>query len=346
MGPTMQGSPKAGKSPTAARRRGWELFRRGRRERAQHSANTAQAASTSIPFEDAFRLDGKVLGTGINGPVLSAIGRDSRRYAVKAVALGEDESSEEVEIQRDCAGPHVVPIVAEYRVSTARWVSISGERPPPGASAERGVRLLVLPQYASDSFDRWEEDGMALPEDEVKRVAVQLATAVSRLHSRGITHRDIKPENILLESSPGERWSVALADFGMATRDSAPRGGHNCTLVYAAPELVHRFVTGSDAPYTPEVDEWAVGVVIFLLLCGTWPFKYSAVCEDPDKTSLFYNELRTSPSSIRSGGRQGKWDSLSTAGQDAITRLLDPNPSLRLTADELLAHPWLSDSEL
>jgi hypothetical protein len=294
-------------------------------------------------FQDELALDGTVLGSGINGRVLGCVATKKgasvkRRFVVKAVA--EDHCVPEVELQKTgAASPYVVPIAGVYTLPTAEWTALSGEEAPPGASNSVGVRLIVTPRYTSDLFDRWDAKGGKLPESVVQGIARQLGRAVSHLHACGITHRDIKPENLLLSST--KRWDIALADFGLATGQSPPSGWNSCTLQYAPPEQVERYITHSMEPYTSRVDEWSIGVTLFLLMVGRWPFHHSNNADDADVTRDFLAELKASPTSLNT--KNATWANISEAGRDAITRLLQPDPEARMTVDELLAHPWLSN---
>ncbi|KAL9029909.1 MAG: hypothetical protein Q9196_001912 [Gyalolechia fulgens] len=83
--------------------------------------------------------------------------------------------------------------------------------------------------------------------------------ALRYLHPRGVAHRDLKPENILVESrSP---LSVKLADFGLA--NDKPDLDTECgTQLYTAPEVYLGRI------YTPLVDLWSLGVIIFEYVYG------------------------------------------------------------------------------
>ena len=84
-------------------------------------------------------------------------------------------------------------------------------------------------------------------------------------HKKPIVHRDIKPENILVQHRDADGIHVKLADFGL-TRE----GDHlttNCgTPLYLAPEVheIERHARGQGTrSYTPAVDVWSLGVVVF-----------------------------------------------------------------------------------
>lgn len=91
-----------------------------------------------------------------------------------------------------------------------------------------------------------------------------MVEGVEYLHAEQISHRDIKTDNVLLTS----KGVVKLIDFGFAV--TGPRGDVSCgTPNYMAPELFLR-----NTSYSPiKVDIWALGVLIYYLFEGSYPFR-------------------------------------------------------------------------
>lgn len=94
-----------------------------------------------------------------------------------------------------------------------------------------------------------------------------LAETVAFMHQKNIVHRDIKPENVLLSGADSDGAHVKICDFGYASfcvnDDLVECLG---TVNYMAPEMLRR------APYGRSVDVWSLGVVMFVMLAGAFPF--------------------------------------------------------------------------
>lgn len=101
----------------------------------------------------------------------------------------------------------------------------------------------------------------AVNELQARRWSVQLASAVSHLHSKNVTHRDLKLENVLLDC----HQNVKICDFGFskyfATRELS--NTYCGSKAYASPEIL------LSLPYDPcKADVWALGVIIYIIVTG------------------------------------------------------------------------------
>ncbi|OJT13392.1 Serine/threonine-protein kinase srk1 [Trametes pubescens] len=192
-------------------------------------------------------------------------------------------------------------------------------------------------------------------ENLARHVIVQVAQGIRYLHEeRGVVHRDIKPENLLFERIPivpsksplpkqfeedkedegefipgiggGGIGRVKIADFGLSKvvwdeQTMTPCG----TVGYTAPEIV------KDERYSKSVDMWAMGCVLYTLLCGFPPFYDESINVLTEKVARGYYTF-LSP----------WWDNISSDAKDLITHLLCVDPAQRYTIDEFLAHPWVT----
>ncbi|UZJ52374.1 hypothetical protein CBS101457_001694 [Exobasidium rhododendri] len=191
-----------------------------------------------------------------------------------------------------------------------------------------------------------------------RHVILQVANGIRYLHEeRGVVHRDIKPENLLFESikiipskvnkarpydeekedegefmpgiGGGGIGLVKIADFGLSKvvweeSTMTPCG----TVGYTAPEIV------KDERYSKSVDMWALGCVLYTLLCGFPPFYDESISVLTEKVAKGYYTF-LSP----------WWDDISSSAKNLITHLLCVDSSKRFTIDEFLAHPWCNVQE-
>jgi len=108
-----------------------------------------------------------------------------------------------------------------------------------------------------------------LPLDEVIRITTQICDALAYCHEHGVFHRDIKPENIMLL----ENGNVKIIEFGVALLEGARRvtwrglSGTVGTPEYMAPEQLQ------GARGYASADIYAVGVMLYEMLCGHVPFE-------------------------------------------------------------------------
>ncbi|USO02607.1 MAG: serine/threonine-protein kinase [Alphaproteobacteria bacterium] len=134
--------------------------------------------------------------------------------------------------------------------------------------------LLVMPRYSMDLYEFiFERETGILPENMVRTAIAQLTSILATAHLRGIIHRDIKPENIFLTFAEGgilER--VVLADWGLSTNSETEdlqkltrRVGTKAT---AAPEVL-----SNDAEYNYKCDVYSLGVILFVMMYGEFPFQ-------------------------------------------------------------------------
>jgi len=164
------------------------------------------------------------------------------------------------------------------------------------------------------------------------------------MHSRGVIHRDLKPENILVvEVHPTqtensgevvELLDVKIADFGLSKIISEGASfAKTCvgTPQYWAPEVLG--VQAGGGSYGQAADFWGLGVVLFVMLSGRYPF-------DGRKKPL-EEQIQTASFNMDTA----RWRSLSEEAKDLVRGLLRVNPIDRLQLEDCLIHPWVEDVE-
>jgi serine/threonine protein kinase len=163
-------------------------------------------------------------------------------------------------------------------------------------------------------------------------VVRQIVDAVAYLHApeRNIVHRDLKPENIL-SSGDGPEERIKLIDFGLSRQAGAAPLNTLCgSSLYIAPELLSR------EGYDKQIDMWSLGVIVYILLSGQSPWR-----SPPSNPRRLMQEIVEGAWSFEGE----EWNLVSNQAKSFISRLLVRDPRQRMTAQEALAHPWLSGDE-
>ncbi|XP_043346262.1 serine/threonine-protein kinase ULK3 isoform X3 [Cervus elaphus] len=179
---------------------------------------------------------------------------------------------------------------------------------------------LIMEFCAGGDLSRFIHTRRILPE-KVARVFMQ--HALQFLHERNISHLDLKPQNILLSSL--EKPHLKLADFGFAQHMSPRDEKHvlRGSPLYMAPEMV------CQRQYDARVDLWSVGVILYEALFGQPPFASRSFSELEEKIrSNRVIELPLRPQ-------------LSQDCRDLLQRLLERDPSRRISFQDFFAHPWV-----
>jgi serine/threonine protein kinase len=216
----------------------------------------------------------------------------------------------EVDILHSCDHPNVVRLHEVYETDEHYYIIMELIK-----GGELFDKIVQLQSYS---------------ERDASRLIHQIVSALDHLHERSIVHRDLKPENLLLANDSIDS-PVLLADFGLskvidpANPLNVPVG----TPGYVAPEVVQCLDDESKC-YGLEVDMWAVGVVMYILLCGYPPF----YAEDDDEV---FDQILAGDFEYPSP----HWDSISSEAKDLINKLLVVDPTKRMKAEEALKHPWL-----
>jgi len=200
---------------------------------------------------------GDIIGEGSFGVVYACQPHDrDTRCAVKLIDKVEapmDTIMEEVNLMRKLDHPNVIKCYDVFH--------------------EKCFVCIVMDRLQDDLVTgmqmHWQDLG-TIPVPATSRIAAQMSTSTHYIHSQNIIHRDIKGDNYLIDrvdiTDPDLR--VVLIDFGTALyaepgqRLSKPCG----TKLYWSPEFYGR-------DYSFKVDVWAMGVVIYGLLCGRFPFR-------------------------------------------------------------------------
>ncbi|KAH7829453.1 putative Calcium/calmodulin-dependent protein kinase kinase 1 [Monocercomonoides exilis] len=165
----------------------------------------------------------------------------------------------------------------------------------------------------------------SLQEDICRLYMRDIVMGLEYCHDNDIIHHDIKPDNILV----GEKGNLKLCDFGvsmLSTGKEALSHSIRGTPPFLAPEVVTQSPTAPPYAGRP-VDVWAVGITLFLFIFGRFPFKEKTL---PETFNAIAHKKLILPSSV------------SRSLSDLLFRLLDKNPTTRITIPQMKEHPWLT----
>ncbi|KAK9270751.1 hypothetical protein L1049_026334 [Liquidambar formosana] len=251
---------------------------------------------------DNYVLD-STIGQGKFGSVRLCRSRvNGAEFACKTLLKGEDIVHREVEIMQHLSGhPGVVTLQAVYEDA-------------------KNFHLVMELCSGGRLIDQMVKEGQ-YSERRAANIFKELMLIIKYCHEMGVVHRDIKPENILLTTS----GKLKLADFGLAMRvaNGQSLSGLAGSTAYVAPEVL-------SGNYSEKVDIWSAGVLLHALLVGFLPFQ-------GDSSEAVFEAIKN----VKLNFHTGIWESISKPARDLIERMLTRDVSVRITADEVLSHPWI-----
>uniref|UniRef100_A0A0D6R1X9 non-specific serine/threonine protein kinase n=1 Tax=Araucaria cunninghamii TaxID=56994 RepID=A0A0D6R1X9_ARACU len=204
--------------------------------------------------------------------------------------------------------PNIVSLKATYEDDTA-------------------VHLVMELCEGGELFDRIVARGH-YTERAAAAVTRTIVEVVQMCHKHGVMHRDLKPENFLFANNK-ENSALKAIDFGLSVFFKP--GERFSEIVgspyYMAPEVLKR-------NYGPEVDVWSAGVILYILLCGVPPFW--AETEQGVAQAILRGVIDF---------KRDPWPKVSEQAKSLVRQMLEPDPKLRLTAQQVLDHSWLLNAK-
>ncbi|KAG8445392.1 hypothetical protein GDO86_010249 [Hymenochirus boettgeri] len=249
------------------------------------------------------------LGKGAFGFVWSACSRDDDKEEVVVKFIRKDRVLDDCWIQDLELGRVTQEIAILSRLQHPNIIKVLD-------IFENDTFFQLVMELHGDALDLFDfiDSQPNLDEPLASYIFRQLVSAVGYLHSERILHRDIKDENIIIAPD----FTIKLVDFGSAAH-LHPRTLFSTfcgTTEYCAPEVL----LGNPYP-GPELEMWSLGVTLYTLIFGENPF-----CEVKEIL-----EAELNPPFI-----------VSQELQTLIIGLLQRDPEIRMTLDELLRDPWVT----
>mmetsp|Transcript_10367 Transcript_10367/g.28601 ORF Transcript_10367/g.28601 Transcript_10367/m.28601 type:complete len:710 (+) Transcript_10367:118-2247(+) len=264
------------------------------------------------------------LGTGAQATVYKATHRKTaRKVAIKVIELKELEDDElfdalrmEIGLLRQLSHPNVVSLREVVRDGTCVYI----------------VQECLT---GGELFDQLLAKG-PFKEDYALTIFAQVVCAVDYMHSRDVVHRDLKAENLVFSAKGSP--AIKFIDFGGACTCTPEQGltGLVGTPQYVAPEVVTGFgeIRPTEEPYGKACDLWSMGVLLYVMLSKTMPFRAKQV--DQLLKQVLKGRFAFAP--------DDRWRHVSAEAKDLITRLLCVDVSKRLTISDVRSHAWCSEA--
>ena len=260
-----------------------------------------------------YMLSSTTLGEGSYGVVRMATRySDYEIRAVKIIPKSRVKNREildsEIKVLKQMDHPNIVRLYEVYENS-------------------RYIYLVMEMCEGGELFDKLMEMGH-FSEKEAASIMTQMLEAVLFMHEKGFAHRDLKPENFMFAS---EKLSstLKLIDFGLSKSVENKEKFHTKigSSYYISPEVLQ-------GDYDSKCDLWSLGVILFIMLSGFPPF-------DGDTDAEIIQTVKQGKLAFS----QEIWQSISDEAKDLIEKLLDRDPQTRISAQEALRHPWITNYE-
>ncbi|XP_042491543.1 calcium-dependent protein kinase 13 [Macadamia integrifolia] len=267
-------------------------------------------------IEEKYVVD-RELGRGEFGITYLCIDRDNRELlACKSISKRKLRTAVDIEdVRREVA-------IMKHLPKNSSIVSLKE-----ACEDENAVHLVMELCEGGELFDRIVARGH-YTERAAATVTRTIVEVVQLCHKHGVIHRDLKPENFLFANKK-ENSPLKAIDFGLSIFFKP--GERFSEIVgspyYMAPEVLKR-------NYGPEIDIWSAGVILYILLCGVPPFW--AESEQGVAQAILRGLIDF---------KRDPWPNISESAKSLVRQMLEPDPKVRLTAKQVLEHPWLQNAK-
>ncbi len=256
-----------------------------------------------------------LLGEGAFGKVFLASSKtdENAKYAIKILPLAMLSKSTKTQMEQEICVLNKLdhPYVARYAQSFQ----------------DEKYIYIIMPLIPGQELFNWMEEQGKVDEVEACKIMYKILLGVNHVHKQGVIHRDLKPENIMID----DQGEPKIIDFGLSL-DTVTEGIDTRrvgSLIFMAPEIIEGFA------HTSACDIWSLGIILFMMLSGSYPFNLNNIEKEITDTPLLF----LGPT----------WDEVSHDCKDLLLKMLTKDPGERISAQDALSHPWMrlrsSDAE-
>ncbi|KAL7265557.1 hypothetical protein ACSBR1_003353 [Camellia fascicularis] len=267
-------------------------------------------------IEEKYMVD-RELGRGEFGVTYLCVDRETRELlACKSISKRKLRTAVDVDdVRREVA-------IMKHLPKNSSIVSLKE-----ACEDDNAVHLVMELCEGGELFDRIVARGH-YTERAAAAVTRTIVEVVQLCHKHGVIHRDLKPENFLFANKK-ENSPLKAIDFGLSIFFKP--GEKFSEIVgspyYMAPEVLKR-------NYGPEIDIWSAGVILYILLCGVPPFWAESEQGVAQAILRGIIDFKREP-----------WPNISESAKSLVRQMLEPDPKVRLTAKQVLEHPWILNAK-
>ncbi|XP_038208123.1 obscurin isoform X6 [Zerene cesonia] len=301
----------------------------------KHLQQITESGQEIVLDEDKPKLD---YGTEENPPEWGTTEAFTERYSFVSelwrgkfsiVVKGIDKKDDSVVVAKilECRPETEVQVQREFeclrRLRHERISNLLAAYQTPGTP----VAALILEKLQGADILTYLSSRHDYTEQMVATIITQILDGLQYLHWRGYCHLDLQPDNVVMASV--RSIQVKLVDFGSAHKvtklgTSVPQVGD---LEYKAPEIIN------DEPAYPQTDIWSVGVLAYILLSGTSPFRGSDDAETKQNISFVRYRF------------EHLYKELTQEATRFLMFVFKKVPLKRPTAEECYEHRWLHHTD-
>lgn len=262
-------------------------------------------------IEKVLEIDKDIIGEGNYGEVrrVNYKTKKEKNFALKILKKNEENLKyfeRELNIMKTIDHPNIIKFCEIY-VSKKNF-------------------YIVMEHCAGQSLRQYLKKKKYFSERETKSYFFQICQALNYLHNIGIAHRDLKLENFLFKTK--KKKILKIIDFGLAKdfKNNSLKS-YIGTPYYVSPEIV------SGKPYNEKCDEWSLGICLFKMLTGMYPFLANDIQELT--FGIVHEDFKKNLGHLE--------NELTGNALALLEKLLDKNPRKRFGVREVLQDSWFDE---